>query len=87
MYDDVQFVFNTFYDFKNRFAGEPDYFTAKGEQKGFLLTTNFVADAVTLGASPRDLRSRSFHYPVIDTVQTASSEKEIRHERRTACLL
>jgi oxalate decarboxylase/phosphoglucose isomerase-like protein (cupin superfamily) len=48
MYDDVQFVFNTAYDFKNRFAGEPDYFTAKGEQKGFLLTTNFVADAVNL---------------------------------------
>jgi mannose-6-phosphate isomerase-like protein (cupin superfamily) len=24
MYDDVQFVFNTAYDFKNRFAGEPD---------------------------------------------------------------
>ena len=48
LYDDVGFVFNTAYDFKNRFAGEPDYFSAKGEQKGFLLTTNFVADAVNL---------------------------------------
>ncbi len=48
LYDDVHFVFNTPYDFKNRFAGEPDYFSAKGEQKGFLLTTNFVADAVNL---------------------------------------
>jgi oxalate decarboxylase/phosphoglucose isomerase-like protein (cupin superfamily) len=48
LYDDIQFVFNTNYDFKNRFAGEPDYFSAKGEQKGFLLTTNFVADAVNL---------------------------------------
>ena len=48
LYDDVEFVFNTAYDFKNRFAGEPDYFSAKGEQKGFLLTTNFVADAVNL---------------------------------------
>jgi len=48
LYDNVEFVFNTHYDFKNRFAGEPDYFTAKGEQKGFLLTTNFVADAVNL---------------------------------------
>src|SRR3984893_14967828 len=48
LYDDVQFVFNTPYDFKSRFAGEPDYFSAKGEQKGFLLTTNFVADAVNL---------------------------------------
>jgi len=48
LYDDVEFVFNTAYDFNNRFAGEPDYFSAKGEQKGFLLTTNFVADAVNL---------------------------------------
>jgi oxalate decarboxylase/phosphoglucose isomerase-like protein (cupin superfamily) len=48
LYDDIEFVFNTAYDFKNRFAGEPDYFSAKGEQKGFLLTTNFVADAVNL---------------------------------------
>jgi oxalate decarboxylase/phosphoglucose isomerase-like protein (cupin superfamily) len=48
LYDDINFVFNTAYDFKNRFAGEPDYFSAKGEQKGFLLTTNFVADAVNL---------------------------------------
>src|SRR3974390_4293 len=48
LYDDIQFVFNTRYDFKNRFAGEPDYFSAKGEQKGLLLQTNFVADAVNL---------------------------------------
>ena len=43
LYDDLDFVFNTAYDFKDRFAGEPDYFSAKGEQKGFLLKTNFVA--------------------------------------------
>ena len=48
LYDDLDFVFNTAYDFKDRFAGEPDYFSAKGEQKGFLLTTNFVPDAVNL---------------------------------------
>ncbi|HEX2724295.1 MAG TPA: hypothetical protein VHN20_00585, partial [Beijerinckiaceae bacterium] len=36
LYDDVDFVFNTGFDFKNRFAGEPDYFSAKGEQIGFL---------------------------------------------------
>jgi oxalate decarboxylase/phosphoglucose isomerase-like protein (cupin superfamily) len=48
LYDDIDFVFNTGYDFKNRFAGEPDYFSAKGEQKGFLLTTNFVPDAINL---------------------------------------
>jgi oxalate decarboxylase/phosphoglucose isomerase-like protein (cupin superfamily) len=48
MYGDLDFVFNTAYDFKNRFNGEPDYFSAKGEQKGFLLTTNLVPDAVNL---------------------------------------
>lgn len=48
LYDDVDFVFNTKYDFKNRFSGEPDYFSNKGEQKGLLLDTNFVADAVNL---------------------------------------
>ncbi len=48
LYEDVEFVFNTQHDFKNRFAGEPDYFSNKGEQKGLLLETNFVADAVNL---------------------------------------
>ena len=48
LYEDINFVFNTPYDFKNRFAGEPDYFANKGEQKGLLLETNFVADAVNL---------------------------------------
>ena len=48
LYEDVEFVFNTKHDFKNRFNGEPDYFSAKGEQKGLLLVTNFVADAVNL---------------------------------------
>src|ERR1700719_3904988 len=44
MYDDINFVFNMGADFPDRFAGENDYFTAKAEQKGFLLVTNFVAD-------------------------------------------
>jgi oxalate decarboxylase/phosphoglucose isomerase-like protein (cupin superfamily) len=48
LYEDIEFVFNTKYDFKTRFNGEPDYFSAKGEQKGLLLQTNFVADAVNL---------------------------------------
>lgn len=48
MYDDLDFLFDLDFEFKDRFAGEPDYFSAKGEQKGFLLTTNFIADAVTL---------------------------------------
>jgi oxalate decarboxylase/phosphoglucose isomerase-like protein (cupin superfamily) len=47
-FGDTDFVFGTAYDFKNRFAGESDYFANKGEQKGLLLDTNFVADAVNL---------------------------------------
>ena len=48
LYDDADFVFGTTHDFLSRFAGEPDYFANKGEQKGLLLETNFVADAVNL---------------------------------------
>ncbi len=48
LYEDLDFVFNTKHDFKSRFSGEPDYFAAKTEQKGFLLETNFVPDAVNL---------------------------------------
>lgn len=48
LYDDVDFVFNTPYDFVSRFAGEPDYFANGGRQNGLLLETNFVADAVGL---------------------------------------
>ena len=47
-FGDLEFVFNTRYDFRDRFDGEPDYFTNKGEQKGLLLDTNFVADAINL---------------------------------------
>jgi oxalate decarboxylase/phosphoglucose isomerase-like protein (cupin superfamily) len=48
LYEDIEFVFGNDHDFASRFAGEPDYFSAKGEQKGLLLDTNFVADAVNL---------------------------------------
>ena len=48
LYEDLNFVFGTQHDFANRFNGEPDYFSNKGEQKGLLLETNFVADAVNL---------------------------------------
>ena len=48
LYEDLDFVFNTKHDFKERFAGEPDYFANKGKQDGFKLETNFVADAVNL---------------------------------------
>src|ERR671937_512975 len=47
-FGDLEFVFGTKYDFKDRFSGEPDYFANKGEQKGLLLDTNFVADAINL---------------------------------------
>jgi oxalate decarboxylase/phosphoglucose isomerase-like protein (cupin superfamily) len=48
LYGDPDFVFNTPRDFPDRFNGEPDYFSPRGEQKGLLLDTNFVADAVNL---------------------------------------
>ena len=47
-FGDLDFVFNTRYDFTDRFNGEPDYFANRGEQKGLLLDTNFVPDAVNL---------------------------------------
>ena len=49
---DIDFVFGTKYAFKDRFAGESDYFSNKGEQKGLLLDTNFVADAINLPLIP-----------------------------------
>jgi oxalate decarboxylase/phosphoglucose isomerase-like protein (cupin superfamily) len=48
MFGDPAFVFDTKRDFKSRFSGEPDYFSAKDEKDGFLLRTNFVPDAVNL---------------------------------------
>jgi mannose-6-phosphate isomerase-like protein (cupin superfamily) len=48
LYEDINFIFNTAYDFKSRFNGEPDYFVNRGIQTGLLLETNFVADAINL---------------------------------------
>ena len=48
VFEEAEFIFNTAYDFKSRFSGEPDYFTPKDEMSGLLLETNFVADAVNL---------------------------------------
>lgn len=48
LYESPEFVFGTAFDFPTRFAGEPDYFSKKPEQKGLLLDTNFVADAIGL---------------------------------------
>jgi len=47
-FSDLEFVFNTRRDFPDRFNGEPEYFANRGEQRGLLLDTNFVADAVNL---------------------------------------
>jgi oxalate decarboxylase/phosphoglucose isomerase-like protein (cupin superfamily) len=47
-FGDLNFVFHSPYDFTDRFDGNPDYFANKGEQRGLLLDTNFVADAVNL---------------------------------------
>jgi len=48
LYEETDFVFNTPYDFKTRFRGEPDYFANEGTQNGFLLETNFVSNTHTL---------------------------------------
>ena len=48
VFEEPEFIFNTPYDFKSRFSGEPDYFAPKEEMSGFLLETNFVTDAVSL---------------------------------------
>lgn len=48
VFEDPEFLFGTSYDFAGRFNGEPDYFADQGEQKGLLMETNFVADAVNL---------------------------------------
>ncbi len=48
VYEDPEFIFNTPYDFKGRFSGEPDYFAPKEDVDGLMLLTNFVTDAVNL---------------------------------------
>ncbi len=48
LFEDTDFLLGCPHDFKGRFSGEPDYFSSKGEQKGFLLTANMVPDAVNL---------------------------------------
>ncbi len=48
VFEDPDFLFGTAHDFPGRFDGEQDYFANKGQQKGLLLETNFVADAVNL---------------------------------------
>ena len=65
LYDDLEFVFDHPHDFNNRFSGEADYFSAKGEQVGFLLQTNFVAGRGQPAADRRQgARRRRRPYPL-----------------------
>jgi oxalate decarboxylase/phosphoglucose isomerase-like protein (cupin superfamily) len=48
LYEDPDFVFGHARDFAQRFNGEPDYFAAGKERDQWVLTTNFVPDAVNL---------------------------------------
>lgn len=48
LFEEMDFLYNTEYDFKSRFNGEPDYFAPKDEMNGLRLETNFVQDAVNL---------------------------------------
>jgi len=48
VFEEPEFIFNTPYDFKSRFSGEPDYFAPREEVNGLLLETNFVADAAKI---------------------------------------
>src|SRR5213595_1556785 len=48
LYEDIEFVFNTSFDFKGRFNGEPDYFASKPFEGGLRLETNFIPDGVNV---------------------------------------
>jgi oxalate decarboxylase/phosphoglucose isomerase-like protein (cupin superfamily) len=48
LYEDLSFVFGAEHDFKNRFSGEPDYFSAKPVQSGLRLETNLIPDVVNV---------------------------------------
>ncbi len=48
VFEEPEFIFNTSYDFKSRFSGEPDYFAPREDVSGLLLESNFVSDGVNL---------------------------------------
>jgi len=48
VFEEPEFIFNTPYDFKSRFSGEPDYFAPREDVSGLLLESNFIADGVNL---------------------------------------
>ncbi len=64
LYEDIDFVFNTTFDFKQRFNGEPDYFAAKSQRDGLRLETNFIPDGVNV--------------PVADTAERGAGSRMVR---------
>ena len=64
LYEDLDFVFNTKFDFKGRFNGEPDYFSAKVPEGGLRLETNFIPDGVNV--------------PVSDTSERGAGSRMVR---------
>src|SRR3989442_6713427 len=64
LYEDIDFVFNTRFDFKQRFNGEPDYFAAKAQADGLRLETNFIPDGVNV--------------PVADTAERGAGSRMVR---------
>jgi oxalate decarboxylase/phosphoglucose isomerase-like protein (cupin superfamily) len=64
LYEDIEFVFNTTFDFKQRFNGEPDYFAAKAQADGLRLETNFIPDGVNV--------------PVADTAERGAGSRMVR---------
>jgi oxalate decarboxylase/phosphoglucose isomerase-like protein (cupin superfamily) len=48
LYGDLNFIFGANWDFTDRFAGEPDYFSAKAVQSGLRLETNLIPDVVNV---------------------------------------
>jgi oxalate decarboxylase/phosphoglucose isomerase-like protein (cupin superfamily) len=64
LYEDIEFVFNTKFNFKQRFNGEPDYFAAKAQADGLRLETNFIPDGVNV--------------PVADTSERGAGSRMVR---------
>jgi len=64
LYEDLDFVFNTTFDFRGRFNGEPDYFAAKPAQGELRLETNFIPDGVNV--------------PVSDTSERGAGSRMVR---------
>jgi len=61
VFEESAFIFDTPHDFTGRFNGENDYFAAEGAQKGLLLDTNLVPDAVTVPLFDAEERGAGGH--------------------------